>query len=100
MVILQLEHIYCLAAEHLKSLAKELVRLGPKQLQAVSPILEPEVELLEAISTAKGITPTNQVNTSSHGLMDSVDSISVWLSVCVSVWSGSFCVTLLLWSAA
>ncbi len=48
-------------AEHLRSLARELVKLGPRQLQAVSPVLETDAELLEAISTAKGITPTNQV---------------------------------------
>ncbi|DBB06261.1 TPA: hypothetical protein ACH3X1_011839 [Trebouxia sp. C0004] len=47
-------------AEHLRSLARELVKLGPRQLQAVSPVLETDAELLEAISTAKGITPTNQ----------------------------------------
>ncbi|KAL3154077.1 hypothetical protein ABBQ32_013616 [Trebouxia sp. C0010 RCD-2024] len=47
-------------AEHLKSLAKQLCRLGPRQLQAVSPILEAEPELVEAISTAKGIDATNQ----------------------------------------
>lgn len=47
-------------AERLKSLGKELVKLGPRQLQAVSPVLELEPELLEAISTAKGISPTNQ----------------------------------------
>jgi len=45
-------------AEHLKSLAKELCTLGPKQLKGISSILEPDQ--LEAISTAKGIDATNQ----------------------------------------
>lgn len=55
------ERAQCVTAEHLRSLARELVKLGPRQLQAVSPVLETDAELLEAISTAKGITPTNQV---------------------------------------
>lgn len=47
-------------AEHRKSLAKQLCQLGSRQLQTVSSILEEEPELLEAISTAKGIDATNQ----------------------------------------
>ena len=54
------ERAQCVTAEHLRSLARELVKLGPRQLQAVSPVLETDAELVEAISTAKGITPTNQ----------------------------------------
>lgn len=51
--------VFANAAEHLKSLAKELCTLGPKQLKGISSILEPDQ--LEAISTAKGIDATNQV---------------------------------------
>lgn len=47
-------------AEHLQKIAKELVGLGPRQLQAVSPVLDAEPELHEAISIAKGINRTNQ----------------------------------------
>ena len=50
------------AAEHLKKLAKELTSLSKRQLEAVSPVLEAEPELFEAISIAQGINPTNQVS--------------------------------------
>ena len=49
------------AAEQLKSLAKQLCKLGPRQLRAVSSILEAEPEIVEAIATAKTIEATNQV---------------------------------------
>ncbi|KAL0017877.1 hypothetical protein WJX77_003487 [Trebouxia sp. C0004] len=63
-------------AEHLRSLARELVKLGPRQLQAVSPVLETDAELLEAISTAKGITPTNQGRKRQEGLMACARSLT------------------------
>ena len=62
------------AAEHLKSLAKQLCRLGPRQLQTVSPILEAEPDIVEAISTAKGIDATNQVGSHSQSVVYTLQS--------------------------
>ena len=53
---------FAASAEHLQKVAKELVGLGPRQLQAVSPVLDAEPDLHEAISIAKGINRTNQVS--------------------------------------
>lgn len=70
------------AAEHLKSLAKQLCRLGPRQLQTVSPILEVEPEILEAISTAKAIDATNQVSLHSYSVCTLYKICRTW--ACVS----------------